>query len=365
MNVLVVGKGGREHALALALTKSPDVQRVFVVPGNQGMEPGVQTMIELEASVENLLPFCQQNQIELVVIGPEDSLVAGLADGLRKGGILVFGPDQKASQLEGSKLYAKGFMKKHGIATSDFVRVCSTREVMNASVGFTTPFVLKADGLAGGKGVFICHTQEQLKETADKLFEDKILGEAGETAILEQFQTGYELSFFILTNGYEYIPLPMVQDHKKLLDGDQGPNTGGMGTVAPMSVSPLIYNQIIKRVVEPTVAGLQKEDFIYWGVLFIGLIMTPRGPRVLEYNIRFGDPETQVLMPLLDGENWAWVFLQVAQGKVPKLVWKNMAAACVVLAAENYPNLPVKGVPHRREFEFFCESVFSPCRNNF
>ena len=343
MNVLVIGKGGREHAIALALAKSPSVERVFAIPGNQGMEPQVQIMMELDPSPENIFSFCHQNQIELVVIGPEDSLAVGLVGELRKGGLLVFGPDKKAAQLEGSKLYAKEFMKKYMIPTASFTKVTSTQEVMENFSNFTAPFVLKADGLAAGKGVFICHNKEELEEAADKLFNQKLLGDAGKTAILEEFQPGYELSFFILTNGYDYAPLPMVQDHKKLLDGDQGPNTGGMGTMAPMKLSPLVYNQIIKTVVEPTVRGLQKEDFVYWGTVFIGLMMTERGPQVLEYNVRFGDPEAQVLMPLLNGGDWGKVFSEVARGQIPRLEWKDIATACVVLAAENYPFSPVKG----------------------
>ena len=343
MNVLIIGKGGREHALALALAKSPSVERAFAIPGNQGMEPQIQIMTELEPSPENIFSLCHQHQIELVVIGPEGPLVSGLVDELRKGGVLVFGPDKKAAQLEGSKLYAKEFMKRHFIPTASFTKVTSTQEVEKSCSNFTAPFVLKADGLAAGKGVFICHDREELMKASDKLFNQEILGEAGKTAILEEFQSGYELSFFILTNGYDYTPLPMVQDYKKLLDGDQGPNTGGMGAVAPMKANPFTYNQIIKGVVEPTVRGLQKEDFIYWGVVFIGLMITENGPRVLEYNVRFGDPETQVLMPLLGNGDWGKVFSEVARGQIPELQWKDMAAACVVLAAENYPSSPVKG----------------------
>ena len=268
---------------------------------------------------------------------------SGLVDELRRGGLLVFGPDKKEAQLEGSKLYAKEFMKRHQILTASFIKVTSTQGVMENFSHFTAPFVLKADGLAAGKGVFVCHSKEELMEFADKLFNQDFLGRAGKTAILEEFQSGYELSVFVLTNGYDYVPLPMVQDYKKLLDGDQGPNTGGMGAVAPMKVPPFIYNQIIKGIVKPTIKGLQKEDFIYWGVIFIGLMITESGPRVLEYNVRFGDTETQVLMPLLGDGDWGKVFSEVARGQIPELKWKDMAAACVVLAAENYPSSPIKG----------------------
>ncbi len=342
MKVLVVGKGGREHALAKALFESPSVEKVFAVPGSAGMEPDI-TACGGSESFEDVARVVKQESIDLVVVGPEVPLVMGLADQLRELGVPVFGPDKKGAQLEGSKIVSKEFMSAYDVPTAPFQRVATVEQVKEVVSQFTPPYVLKADGLAAGKGVFICQTEAELFEAADQIFNQKTLGTAGESALLEQFQPGYELSFFVLTNGEEFVPLPMAQDHKRLLDGDQGPNTGGMGTVAPMKITSEDYNRIIDQVVKPTVKGLKQEGFTYRGVVFIGIMMTDTGPQVLEYNIRFGDPETQVLLPLLDGD-WGEAFLKIAQGEVPELQWKDRYATCVVLAAENYPASPVKGV---------------------
>jgi phosphoribosylamine---glycine ligase len=342
MRVLIIGKGGREHAMAKALLSSKAVEKLYALPGNHGMEPEVQIFKDLKIEVPLIIEMSQKYNIDLIIVGPEDPLVAGIADKLRDAGLLVFGPDQKSAQLEGSKIFAKEFMNRYKIPTAKYIKVLTVDETLEEAKKFTPPYVLKADGLAAGKGVFICKDLFDLKRDAKKIFEDKILGSSGDEAILEQFQKGYELSFFILTNGSQYVSLPMAQDHKKLLDDDKGPNTGGMGTVAPIKISDELYQEIIKDVVEPTVQGLKQESYVYRGVVFIGLMITDNGPQVLEYNVRFGDPETQVLLPLLDGD-WADAFYKIAQGDVPKLEWQNNAAACVVMAAENYPDNPVKG----------------------
>jgi phosphoribosylamine--glycine ligase len=343
MNVLVIGQGGREHALAKALAESPSVEAVFALPGNPGMEPQIQRC-EGRTEIEDVVTAYQRHQVDLVVVGPEGPLVAGLADDLRSRGLVVFGPDKAGAQLEGSKIFSKQFMEKYGIPTAGFSVVQSVDDVRREMEKFRPPYVLKADGLAGGKGVYICETISALEAAATDLFENQVLGEAGREALLEQFQPGYELSFFILTNGQDFVSLPMAQDHKRLLDHGKGPNTGGMGTVAPMQISQADEQRILSEVVEPTVRGLSAEGFTYRGVVFIGLMMTAQGPQVLEYNVRFGDPETQVLMPLLDGD-WGQTFLKIAKGQLPSLTWKDQAAACVVLAAEGYPQQPVKGVP--------------------
>ena len=341
MKVMVIGKGGREHALVRALSLSPSVEAVWALPGNPGMEKA--TCVKASPSDhEAVLKECQSLSIDLVIIGPEDPLADGLADSLRENGMLVFGPDKRAAQLEASKIEAKLFMDRYNVPTASFKKVTSVDEVKSVVSQFTPPYVLKADGLAAGKGVFICKTEEELFRSAEDIFVKKTLGSSGDEAILEQFQPGYELSYFILTNGESYVSLPMAQDHKKLGENDEGPNTGGMGTVAPMKIDSELHQEIIKQVVEPTVMGLKEEDFSYRGVVFIGLMMTEKGPQVLEYNIRFGDPETQVLLPLLDGD-WGEAFKAISQGSIPKLQWKDQAAACVVMAAENYPATPVKG----------------------
>lgn len=343
MRAIVVGKGGREHALAKALIESPSVEHVYAVPGSAGMEPEIVACGGCE-SFEDVYQIYTTHKADFVVVGPEAPLVDGLADQLREKGIPVFGPDRRGAQLEGSKIVCKEFMEKYNVPTASFSIVSSKEETLKASQNFTPPYVLKADGLAGGKGVFICKTLEELEKAATDLFENKTLGTAGERALLEQFQPGYELSFFILTNGQDFVSLPMAQDHKRLANNDEGPNTGGMGTVAPMTISADDYEQIITQVVKPTVQGLKAEEFNYRGVVFIGLMMTADGPQVLEYNIRFGDPETQVLLPLLDGD-WGQAFKAIADGDVPELKWKDQFVSCVVLAAENYPTRPVKGVP--------------------
>lgn len=349
MNVLVIGKGGREHAIVMALNNGTVTKKVFVLPGSAGMESEA---VRLNVAMEDptaVIQAAKDNAIDLVIIGPEDPLVAGLADQLRESGFAVFGPDRNAAQLEGSKIYSKEFMEKYAIPTAKYVVVQSVKDVQQQLGKFTPPYVLKADGLAAGKGVFICKTEADLLSAAKKIFEQNLLGTAGHTAILEQFQPGYELSFFVLTNGNDYVPLPLAQDHKKLKTGDMGPNTGGMGTVAPIQITRNLYKEIISKVVKPTIAGLHEENFVYRGVVFIGLMITDDGPSVLEYNIRFGDPETQVLLPLLHGD-WGQVFKTLAEGEIPELEWKKIAATCVVLAAENYPDDPVKGTPIRGDF---------------
>lgn len=342
MNFLVVGKGGREHAIVKALAQSPSVKKIYALPGNEGMRPEAEPLSS-PLSFEALEVAVSDFNIDVVVIGPEEPLVAGLADSLREKGVLVFGPDSSGAALEGSKIFSKKFMEKYGVPTSHFREVDSVAETMKWASEFIAPWVLKADGLAAGKGVFICKTLEELKKAAQNIFEKKSLGVAGEKALLEQFQPGYELSYFVLTNGHQWTSLPMAQDHKKLLNGDEGPNTGGMGTVAPMKIDESLHEEIIRKVVEPTVKGLNEEGFDYRGVVFIGLMITSNGPQVLEYNVRFGDPETQVLLPLMTGD-WGIAFKEIAEGRLPELSWGDQSAACVVLAAENYPDSPVKDV---------------------
>ena len=356
MKALVIGKGGREHALVHALLESSFISKVFALPGNQGMGKEV-TQLFLEIESDSIHKACIENGIELVVIGPEDPLVQGLATQLRQKGLAVFGPGEKAAQLEGSKIYSKKFMEKHNIPTADFEVVGNVEKTLEKADNFTPPYVLKADGLAAGKGVFICKDKGELEKAATDLFENKILGEAGREALLEQFQPGYELSFFILTTGTDYVALPMAQDHKKIFEEETGPNTGGMGTVAPMKISETLYRTIIEEVVEPTQKGIQAENFDYKGVVFIGIMVTDSGPQVLEYNVRFGDPETQVLLPLLDGD-WGEAFYKISQSEKPDLKWKEAYATCVVLAAEKYPESSVKDVVIEGDFSGNKEEYF-------
>lgn len=341
MRVLVLGQGGREHALIRALYLSPSVTEVHVAPGSDGMTETIRHNINIEDK-NQVLELCKKFSFDLVVIGPELPLVQGVSDALRQAKIPVFGPSSQAAQLEGSKVFNKEFLVSAKVPTAEYALVTTVAETLEAAKAFPPPYVLKADGLAAGKGVYICATLEDLETAATDIFVKKVLGKAGEKALLEKFTKGYELSFFILTNGEHYSVLPLAQDHKKIFEGETGPNTGGMGAVAPIPIDQEDYKNIIKRVVEPTVAHFKKIDLDYKGILFIGIMMTANGPSVLEFNVRFGDPEAQVILPLLDGD-WGQVFLKIANGQIPAMKWRSLYAACVVMAAEGYPATVVKG----------------------
>ena len=338
MNILVIGKGGREHAIVRAVEKSSSC---FCFPGREGF--GVdQLKIPHTDKAEDLISEMKKKRIDLVVIGPEVELSLGWADVFRSHHFSVFGPSQKATQLESSKIFAKNFMKKAGIPAAKYFVVQSVEETLKKAQQFSPPYVLKADGLAGGKGVFICPHESSLKEQAQKMFEKKIFGSAGEKALLEEFQEGKELSVFVLTNGKDYRTLPLAQDYKKHLDGGKGPNTGGMGAVAPVRIDSSVWKEIEENVLKPTIQQLEKDRLFYRGVLYAGLICTAQGIRVLEYNVRFGDPECQTLFPLLD-MNPAKLLYDVAQGELPTLKFNHLFSCCVVLSEKGYPENPQKG----------------------
>jgi phosphoribosylamine--glycine ligase len=336
MKILVIGQGGREHALVKAFSRSPSVSEVHAIPGSDGMSREALCHDLDWRDFEAIVQFCIKNDVTYVFIGPEDPLVAGLSDFLRDRGILVVGPSQESARLEGSKIFSKQFMQEAQIPTSFFAEVHSVDEVMRLSGRFSPPYVFKADGLAAGKGVFICKDLEELKQAAIDVFEKQILGLAGSKALLEQFIPGWELSYLVVTNGSEYQTLPLSQDHKRLKDNDEGPNTGGMGTVAPLKISQELQNLVDEKILRPTFALMQKKNFLYRGVLYFGLMITDQGPQVLEFNCRFGDPETQVILPLLD-QDVGLLFKEVSLGKVPNLKTKNMFASCVVMASQGYP----------------------------
>lgn len=358
MKVLVIGQGGREHALVHALSQSPSVSEIHAIPGSLGMSREALCHEIDWQDCEAIVQFCVQTEIEFVMIGPEDPLVSGLADRLRDRGILTVGPSAESAQLEGSKIFAKQFMQASQVPTSNFAIVESVEEVQKAAVHFTPPYVLKADGLAAGKGVFICKNLQELENAAAELFINKILGPAGRRALLEQFMPGWELSYLVLTNGSEWQTLPLAQDHKRLMDGDQGPNTGGMGTIAPMRIKDSLKQEIETLIVAPTIAELAKRNYLYRGILFIGIMVTAQGPQVLEFNCRFGDPETQVILPLIDGDI-GLLLRELSQGKVRPLKLKNLFASCVVMSAPGYPmnperNLPIEGnLETSTEFSYF------------
>ncbi len=361
MKVLVIGQGGREHALVHALSQSPSVSEIHAVPGSAGMSRQAIChdipLFEADQSSSSLIQFCLRTGIDFVVIGPEDPLVQGLADRLRDRGILTVGPSAESAQLEGSKIFAKQFLAEAKAPTSHFEIVESLEQVRSAAPRFSAPYVLKADGLAAGKGVFICQTLQELEAAAHDLFIGKILGSVGERALLEQFMPGWELSYLIFTNGHEWQTLPLAQDHKRLLDGDLGPNTGGMGTVAPMKIEASLREQIEEKIVRPTVQLLHDKNYVYRGVLFIGVMVTQSGPQVLEFNCRFGDPETQVILPLIDGD-LGLILKSLSQGKIQKLKEKNLHSSCVVLASPGYPLHPEKNLKIEGDLNSETESSY-------
>lgn len=357
MRFLVIGQGGREHAIVRALKYSPSVADVHAAPGSAGISQDA-VCHDLDLSNDDQLrSFLQRHVFDCVVIGPEAHLVDGLSDRIRALGVDVVGPSQASARLEGSKVFAKEFMARAGIPTAAFEVVDDVASAMEAAARFTPPYVLKADGLAAGKGVYICPTLEELQRAARGLFEDRVLGPAGSRAVLEQYQTGFEVSYLLLTNGERAEALPLAQDHKRLRDGNEGPNTGGMGVIAPMVLPEILRRKIDEQVVVPCLREIHGSGLLYRGVLFIGLMITPSGPSVLEFNVRLGDPEAQVILPLLDGD-WGYVFGRLARGELVPLQWRNLCQACVVMAAPGYPDRPEKGVPIEGDLGFHGNSSY-------
>ncbi len=343
MKVLVLGSGGREHALVRALKQGESNNEVHVTPGNDGMRgEAVVHGVSLQdlAGLANL--YAKLN-FDLVVVGPDQALADGVSDFFRGLGAKVFGPSREAARLEWSKSYAKDFMAAAQLPTARFEIVKSVEDVEHGMERFNPPWVIKADGLAFGKGVYICASAEELGIAAKEIFVEKKFGDAGLVAIMEEFKPGWEISVHVVTDGENFEIFPFAQDHKRLGEGNQGPNTGGMGTVAPIPVDAVLVEKIRRLVVEPSIAEIKKRKMLYRGILFIGLMICDGEPIVLEFNSRFGDPEAQVFMPLLDGD-WGEVFKSVAEGRCPAMKWKNLCAVCVVMAAEGYPENPNKGV---------------------
>ncbi len=357
MKVLVLGQGGREHALVKTFRDSPSISEVHAIPGNDGMAPEALCHKIPLTDFEAIIQFCLRTEIDFVFVGPEDPLVAGIADELRARGILVVGPGKDAALLEGSKIFAKRFMLEAQVPTAASEVVTSVEETLKLCEKFSPPYVLKADGLAAGKGVFICHDKLELEQAAKSLFVDKSLGAAGEKALLEQNLPGWELSYLVMTNGSEYQALPLAQDHKRLKDNHQGPNTGGMGTIAPLRLDPQLDKKIRDTIIAPSVKHLQMRGLFYRGVLFVGVMVTADGPKVLEYNVRLGDPETQVILPLIENDRGK-LFFDLAKGILSPLYLKNIFSCCVILAAEGYPDKPVKGASISGEIFFETPSSY-------
>ncbi len=349
MNVLVIGSGGREHALAWKVRQSPRVTRLFCAPGNPGMA-ALATLVDLKANdVDGLVRFATAEKIDLTIVGPEQPLTDGIVDRFEKEGLTIFGPSSRAAALEGSKIFAKDFMREHGIPTAEF-RSFGYDERFDAERYISeipAPIVIKADGLAAGKGVSICESKEQALEVLDAMVGRKAFGDAGMNVVVEEYLDGEEASVFVLTDGTQYVMLAPAQDHKRIFDNDQGKNTGGMGAYAPAPiVTPGLMSVIEERIVRPTLAGMTAQGTPYKGCLYIGLMLTETGPNVIEYNCRFGDPEAQVVLPLLV-EDFVDLALACARGHgMPeRITMRPCPAACVVIASGGYPDSYETGMP--------------------
>jgi phosphoribosylamine--glycine ligase len=344
MNILILGSGGREHAVAKCFSQSALCKQLYCATENAGLSQ-IATSLKLDLrNHQHVVDECKKLNISFVFIGPEDPLVDGLADSLRQNQIAVFGPSKEAAQLEGSKIFAKNFMREAKVPTAFAVNVNSVEQTLKEAQNFTSPYVLKADGLAAGKGVFICDTVEELKISAEKIFKHKIFGEAGANALLEQNLKGYELSYLVLTDGHNFQTLPIAQDHKRLLDNNKGPNTGGMGTIAPLKIDDKLNEKILQKIVQPSIQQLEKNNYLFRGVLFIGVMIVDNEPYVLEYNVRFGDPETQVILPLIKNDILE-LFFNLALGTLNTVNINSLYSFCIVSAAEGYPESVVKDTP--------------------
>jgi phosphoribosylamine--glycine ligase len=344
MNILLLGSGGREHALAWKLAQSPSLTKLYAAPGNPGIAGEAEVVILEATDHAAVIAFCAEKQIGLVVIGPEAPLVDGLSDALRAAGLPVFGPSQAAAQLEGSKGFTKDLCARAGIPTAGYVRTASLEEARTALARFQPPYVLKADGLAAGKGVVIAATLAEAEETLADMFGGGF-GGAGAQVVIEEFMQGEEASFFALTDGTAIVPFGSAQDHKRVGDGDTGPNTGGMGAYSPAPVlTPELQARVMAAIIEPTVLTMRAEGNPYQGVLFAGLMLTAEGPKLIEYNARFGDPECQVLMMRLESD-LVPILLACAQGTLEgvEIALREETALTVVRAARGYPGTPEKG----------------------
>ena len=345
MKVCVIGSGGREHALAWRLSISPSVTKVYAIPGSAAMSDCAELVgIDWQQS-DHLISFLKDNQVDLVVVGPEAPLVAGLADVLTKAGIPVFGPSKAAAQLEGSKVFAKDLMKKYNIPTAAYGVFHKVDEAKAFIAQTGAPIVVKADGLAAGKGVVVAMTIDEANAAVEDMLSGNRFGDAGSTVVIEEFMEGEEASLLAFVDGKTVVPMIASQDHKRIFDGDKGPNTGGMGTYAPAPVlTDALRDEAMKTILEPMVAAMGKEGMPYVGCLYAGLMITDEGPKVVEFNARFGDPETQVVLPLLDSD-LGEIMMACAKGTLTSnmVKWKDSSAACVILASKGYPETSSKG----------------------
>ncbi len=347
MNVVVVGSGGREHALAHKIKESPQLDKLFLIPGNPGTKFLGENITINQSDQAKIVEFCKEKNIDLVVIGPEQPLVEGLANFLRENQINVFGPNKEAAQIESSKYFAKQIMKEAGVPTAKYIPF--TSKMLEPAKEYIKnkkyPCVIKADGLASGKGVFVCNEPGEAEEALKLIFHDKVFGESGEKVLVEEFLAGEEVSVFAISDGNEFICLPASQDHKRIGENDTGKNTGGMGAYAPAPVvTPKIFEEIKNRVFYPVIQTLKKRNSAFIGCLYAGLIITDEGVKVIEFNCRFGDPETQVVLPVIKGD-FLHLLYSASLGKIDKAAveYSGGSSVCVVAASEGYPDSYKKG----------------------
>ena len=346
MDILVVGGGGREHAIVKALKKNPRVGAIYALPGNGGMKEAITVAIGAK-ELDKIVEFALAHKIDYAVVAPDDPLVLGLVDRLTEVGIPCFGPNKRAAIIEGSKAFSKDLMKKYNIPTANYQTFTDRDEAVAYLKGQSYPIVVKADGLALGKGVIIAGTEEEAVAAVDSMMKDRVFGDSGKEVVIEEFLTGPEVSVLAFTDGKTVVPMVSSMDHKRALDGDKGLNTGGMGTIAP---NPYYTDEIAKVCMEaiflPTIDAMNKEDRTFRGCLYFGLMLTPNGPKVIEYNCRFGDPETQVVLPLLESDLLT-VMTATTNGTLDQteVAFKKECACCVIMASEGYPVSYKKGFP--------------------
>ncbi len=349
LKVLVVGGGGREHALAWKLAQSVLVEKLFVAPGNAGTAVSFENVPIADSDLDGLLAFAQENEIGLTVVGPEVPLANGIVDKFQAAGLTVFGPTQAAAQLESSKAFAKAFMQEQGVPTAKAAVFTAYEAAIEALPDFVSAdgVVIKASGLAAGKGVIVCDTQAEAESALQEIMQDKAFGAAGDEVLIEARMSGPELSLLVLTDGKTAVPLLPSRDHKRAYDNDQGPNTGGMGVFGPPpDVDQTLIDDIMSTIVLPTIRGMAERGTPYVGVLYAGLMLTADGPKVVEFNCRFGDPETQVVLPMLDGD-LVEMMLACVDGRLqPELVHQHSGAcATIIMASPGYPGSYPKGLP--------------------
>lgn len=345
MKILVIGSGGREHALVWKLRESPQMEEIYCAPGNAGIAQEAECLPLDLSSPQEILDLANNLHADLTVLGPEAPLVAGVVDTFERAGLAIFGPTAATARLEGSKIFAKQFMQRYRVPTARFVVAQNFEDAIKALTVIGTPAAIKADGLAAGKGVVVAHHREEAEKALDEFMRQKTLGSAGERVVVEERLGGEEISFIVLTDGRSALPLAPTQDHKPLLDGDRGPNTGGMGAYSDDAIlEEHLRDSVLRGIVAPTLSGLAAEGMPYRGFLYFGLIVTAEGPKVLEYNVRLGDPEAQPLMMRLRSD-LVELLLAVREGRLEALDahWSPNPSVCVVLASKGYPGKPEVG----------------------